>query len=104
MPNEINPNVGFDLTALDVLLDSIASDATQVGLSRKAFYSSLHRKIVAGTESLASAVWVANPSGQVRSANNMADNTGWASLSEGGKKEVQQLVRGCLQPDSGPVA
>ena len=101
MVNEINSNIGFELSALDVLLDSIASDATQLGVDRDQFYSSLHRKMLASTESAASVVWVASPSGQVRSASNLLDVTGWPGLSEATQKEVQQLVKRYLnqEPD-----
>ena len=101
MVNEVNSNVGFDLSALDVLLDSIASDANQLGVSRDKFYSSLHRKLLASTESTASVVWVTNQNGQVRSAGSSLDATGWAELSESSQKKVQQLVKNCLKEDSG---
>ena len=60
MVNEINSNIGFDLTALDVLLDSIASDANQLDINRDTYYGSLHRKLIASTKSAASLIWVAH--------------------------------------------
>ena len=100
MANKVNSNVGFDLSALDVLLDSIASDASQLGVSRQKFYSSLHRKLLASTESTASVVWVSNQNGQVRSASNSLESTGWAKLSENDQKEVQQLVKRFLKQEA----
>ena len=88
MVNEINSNVGFDLTALDVLLDSIVSDANQLGIKRDAFYSSLHQKIIASTKSAASLIWVAHQSGQIRSVN-----TNWGKLSANHQQEVELLIK-----------
>ena len=102
MVNEINSNVGFDLTALDVLLDSIASDANQRGVRREVFYNSLHRKLIASTESTASLAWVAHQNGQIRSAGKLADNDGWTELHPNHQREVQKLVKKYLKRE--PVA
>ena len=88
MVNEINSSIGFDLTALDVLLDSITANANQRGVDRGVFYSSLHRKIIASTKSTASLAWVAHQNGQVRSVN-----TDWGSLSGENQDEVQLLIK-----------
>ncbi len=98
MVNEINSNIGFDLTALDVLLDSIASDANQLDINRDTYYGSLHRKLIASTKSAASLIWVAHQSGQVRSVN-----TNWSSLSASNQEEVQLLVKQYLKQNPNPT-
>jgi multidrug efflux pump subunit AcrA (membrane-fusion protein) len=104
MSNEINSNVGFDLSALDVLLDSIAADTGKLGVSRDQFYGSMHRKLIASTASTASTVWVAHKNGQLRSAGNLADGTGWGQLSAAGKKEIHQLVKQYLKREPKDVS
>ena len=104
MANEVNSNVGFDLSALDVLLDSIAADANRLGVSRDEFYSSLHRKLLASTGATVSIVWVVNQNGQIRSVSNARDSTGWATLSEDGQQKVHQLVERYLKNELAPTA
>jgi multidrug efflux pump subunit AcrA (membrane-fusion protein) len=100
MANDISSSAGFDLTALDVLLDSIANEATKPGLSRDDFYGATNRKLIASTESIASLVWVAHPNGQVRSAGDSAKENGWSKLSAEQRKEVQAAVSEHLKSDA----
>lgn len=98
MGNEVKSSQEFDLQTLDVLLDAVANQATQPGLDRKDFYASTNQKLLAGTGSLASIVWVGNAQGQIR----LAGQSGWTSLDEPQKNAVQKFVKKQLAPNSQP--
>lgn len=86
MTRETKQKLAFDLNTLDVLLDSIAQSAADPRVDRAALYASINNKLIASTQSLASAIFVQNKTGQVRVAH------------QSGLKELPQPLLNAIKP------
>ena len=89
MGSEVKTSSDFDLQTLDVLLDAVAEHATRAGVKRKDFYQVTSQRMLAGTDSVASTIWVCNEKDQLR----MAGQSGWDSLEGNRKEKLQALIR-----------
>ena len=89
MNSESSQRLGFDLHALDVVLDSLTRAAADPTTDRNEFYATINQKIVACTESLASSVLLKNSEGQVRIVNQ----SGWSELDSGSTSELKNVVK-----------
>jgi len=89
MNSESGQRLGFDLNALDVVLDTFAQAAADPTTDRSQFYASINQKIVACTESKAAAILLKNRQGQVR----IADEAGWKQLEASTRNELKSVVK-----------
>lgn len=96
MNSESGQRLGFDLNALDVVLDSFAQTATDPSTDRTQFYASINKKIVACTESKAAAILLKNREGQVRIANQ----AGWKELESSTRNELKSVVKHVFRDQS----
>ena len=92
MSDEASLKLGFDLSTLDILLDSFARSGKDSSIERGPFYADINRKMVASTHSIASAIWVKSSSGQIRSVHQV----GWVEIPVDQRKLLQDLVRDLL--------
>lgn len=88
MNQESGQKLGFDLNSLDLLLDSFSKSVADPACERPALYSAINGKIVACTESQASAILVKNRKGQIR----VAHHAGWDKLPPKTGEELKQRV------------
>lgn len=80
--------IGVDLHTLDLLLDSFSTAVANPETDRNELYSAINHKVVACTESQASAILVQNKEGQIR----VAQQTGWKELSPAVTSEIKDFV------------
>ena len=92
MSDEASLKLGFDLSTLDILLDSFARSGSDPSIDRGRFYADINRKMVASTQSIASAIWVKSSSGQIRPIHQI----GWDKIPDDQRGLLQDLVRGAL--------
>ncbi|MFK7767214.1 MAG: efflux RND transporter periplasmic adaptor subunit [Mariniblastus sp.] len=81
--------LGFDLNALDLVLDSFSRSASDPSTERNKFYSDINSKIIACTESQASAVLLKNKEGQVR----VIHQVGWKELAASTNGELKTVIK-----------
>ena len=89
MNSDSGQRLGFDLNALDVLLDSFTRAAADPTTDRNGFYVSINQKLVACTESYASAVFLKNKEGQIRIVNQ----SGWNELDAATSNELKGVIK-----------
>lgn len=89
MNSENSQRLGFDLNALDVLLDSFTKAASDPSTDRNEFYGAINQKVVACTESEASAIFLKNKEGQVRIVNQ----SGWSELDATTNNELKGVIK-----------
>ena len=85
MKPDSGQKLGFDLNALDLVLDSFSKAVADPASERAALYALINNKVVACTESQASAILVKNKEGQIRVAHQF----GWNELAPATEKELR---------------
>lgn len=94
--------VNIDLHALDAVLDAFATATSNPANSRTELYENFHRRVVACTDSLASAVFSKGKNSQL----TMVAHYGWSELGNhalaGAKESIKNkyLQSASLEPDS----
>ena len=85
--NSSTPNI--ELHALDIVLDSFAAATQNPNTTRAELYDDFHRRILACTDSLASAVFTRRPNNQF----TMVSHAGWDNLSPSVLAYVHKTIK-----------